>query len=155
MQWSLVSVILIVVWTEVLDSLALLYIFWEVNNSWCISSKEPWSPERSHVSKETDMLIRNIKHGHSFCSILLCTDCLSSASVNSASGTMLHMTLETMTGIHVTLFNLVTMTDKMFSSSYITASTDVIVLAAAADLLLQSTQSLSSVASGSDQPGHD
>lgn len=43
-----------------------------------------------------------------------------------ASGTMLHMTLETMTGIHVTLFNLVTMTDKMFSSGYITASTDVI-----------------------------
>lgn len=64
------------------------------------------------------------------------------------------MTLETMTGIHATLFNLVTMTDKMFSSSYITA-TDVIVLAAVADLLLQSTQSLSSVASGSDPPGHD
>lgn len=68
---------------------------------------------------------------------------------------MLHMTLETMTGIHVTLFNLVTMTDKMFSSSYITASTDVIVLAAVADLLLQSTHSLSSVASGSDPLGHD
>lgn len=77
------------------------------------------------------------------------------ALVNSASGTMLHMTLETMTGIHVTLFNLVTMTDKMFSSSYITASTDVIALAAVADLLLQSTQSLSSVASGSDPLGHD
>lgn len=68
---------------------------------------------------------------------------------------MLHMTPETMTGIHVTLLNLVTMTDKMFSSGYITASTDVIVLAAAADLLLQSTQSLSSVASGSDPPVHD
>lgn len=67
---------------------------------------------------------------------------------------MLHMTLETMTGIHVTLFNLVTMTDKTFSSSYITASTDVIVLAAVADLLLQSTQPLSSVASGSDPLGH-
>lgn len=51
---------------------------------------------------------------------------------------MLHMTLETMTGIHATLFNLATMTDKTFSSSYITASTDVIVLAAVADLLLQS-----------------
>lgn len=58
-----------------------------------------------------------------------------------------------MTGIHVTLFNLVTMTDKMFNSGYITASTDVIVLAA--DLLLQSTQLLSSVASGSDPLGHD
>lgn len=68
---------------------------------------------------------------------------------------MLHMTLETMTGIHVTLFNLATMTDKMFSSSYITVSTDVIVLAAVADLLLQSTQSLSVVASGSDPLGHD
>lgn len=64
------------------------------------------------------------------------------------------MTPETMTGIHVTLFNLVAMTDKMFSSGYITASTDVIVLAAVADLLLQSTQPLSSVASGSDPPGH-
>lgn len=68
-------------------------------------------------------------------------------------GTMLHMIPETMTGIHVTLFNLVTMTDKMFSSSYITASTDVIVLAA--DLLLRSTQLLSSVASGSEPLGHD
>lgn len=46
------------------------------------------------------------------------------------SGNMLHMTLETMAGIHVTLFNLVTMTDKMFSSGYITGSTDVIALVA-------------------------
>lgn len=67
---------------------------------------------------------------------------------------MLHMTPETMTGIHVTLCNLATMTDKMFSSSYITASTDVIVLAAVDDLLLQSTQSLSCVAAGSDPLGH-
>lgn len=57
---------------------------------------------------------------------------------------MLLMTPENMTGIHVTLSNLATMTDKMFSSSYITAATDVIALAAADDLLLQSTQSLSS-----------
>lgn len=53
-----------------------------------------------------------------------------------ASGTMLHMTPESMTGIHVTLFGLVTMTDKMFSSSYITASTDVIGLAGVTELLL-------------------
>lgn len=68
---------------------------------------------------------------------------------------MLHMTLETMSGIHVTLFNLVTTTDKMFDSGYITTSTDVIGLAAVADLLLQSTQRLSSVASGSDPAGRD
>ena len=68
---------------------------------------------------------------------------------------MLHMTLETMTGIYVALYNLVTTTDKMFSSSYITASTDVIIIAAVADLLLHSTQSLSSVAAGFDALGHD
>lgn len=67
---------------------------------------------------------------------------------------MLLMTPEKMTGIHVTLCNLASMTDKMFSSSYITAATDVIALAAADDLLLQSTQSLSSVAAGSDPLGH-
>lgn len=67
---------------------------------------------------------------------------------------MLHMTLENMPGIHVTRFNLVSMTDKMFSPSYITASTDVIVLAAVADLLLQSTQPLSLEASGTDPLGH-
>ena len=63
--------------------------------------------------------------------------------------------LSTISGIHVNISNLVTMTDKMFSSSYITEAKDVIVLAAAADLLLQSTQSLSSVAPGSEPPGHD
>lgn len=78
----------------------------------------------------------------------------SSSGLQFASGTMPHMTLETMTGIHVTLFDLVTMTDKMFSSSYITASTHVIILAAVADLLLQSTQSLSSVAAGFSALGH-
>lgn len=67
---------------------------------------------------------------------------------------MLLMTREKMTGIHVTLDNLATMTDKMFSSSYITAAKDVIALAAADDLLLQSTQSLSSVAAGSNPLGH-
>lgn len=49
-----------------------------------------------------------------------------------ASGNKLHMTLETMADIHVSLFNLVAMTDKMFSSGYITASTDVITPAAVA-----------------------
>lgn len=89
-----------------------------------------------------------------YCSILM-PALVNLASFGPWKYSMLHMTLETMTGIHVTLFNLVSMTDKMFSSSYITASTDVIVLAAVADLLLQSTQSLSSVASGSDPLGHD
>lgn len=105
------------------------------------------------------MLMINIKHGHSFCSILRYTDAcpllLNLTSFRQWNYSMLHMILETMTGIHVTLFNPVTMTDKMFSPSYITTSTDVIVLAAVADLLLQSTQSLSSVASGSDPLRHD
>ena len=41
-------------------------------------------------------------------------------------GTMLHMTLKSMCGIHVTRLNLLTVTDQMFSSGYITAGADVI-----------------------------
>ena len=42
------------------------------------------------------------------------------------SGTMLHMTAASMCGMCVTLCNLLTVTDAMFSHGYITAGTDVI-----------------------------
>lgn len=66
------------------------------------------------------------------------------------------MTLESMSGIHITLFNLLTVTDKMFSEGYITASADVIGPADdVADLAVHSTQSLYSLATGTDLQGHD